>query len=294
TNFLLGEIRYSGGDGIAFDPHNSRDWENVCRDVARCLELLILREYLVTQQSLLAVGRMQALLAHEMKNPLAVIKVCAGILQDRLHGDEDSEECLRTIDSEVNRVSHAVQKVFTHSSSHEKRARTELCHLIQTLRQMALARFPDRQIQLQFKSEEGIADNFESLKIWVWIEPEAFQQCLMNLVVNAFEAASPEVTLTVELEKEKRLRLIVQDRGSGIAPGVELFKPFLSTKAFGTGLGLSQVKSCVERHLGRIYVKSKEGRGSSFYLDFPSSIFVKQEEWVSGSADFMESFEGIK
>ena len=283
----MGEIRYSGGDGIAFDPHNSRDWENVCRDVARCLELLILREYLVTQQSLLAVGRMQALLAHEMKNPLAVIKVCAGILQDRLHGDEDLEECLRTIDSEVNRVSHAVQKVFTHSSSYEKRARMELCHLVQTLRQMALARFPDRKMELLLKNEEGLENELEDLKIWVWIEPEAFQQCLMNLVVNAFEAASPEVILTIDLQKDKRLRLIVTDRGAGISPEVELFKPLVSTKAFGTGLGLSQVKSCVERHLGRIYVKSKEGRGSSFYLDFPSSIFVKQEEWVSGSADFM-------
>jgi hypothetical protein len=89
----IGEIRFDGGDALAFDPYSSKDWAICLRHTARCLEILSLREFISIQQSFLAVGRMQSLIAHQMKNPLAIIKVCAGLLTTHVRGVGYSE-CL--------------------------------------------------------------------------------------------------------------------------------------------------------------------------------------------------------
>lgn len=277
SEFLLGEIYFSGGDGIAFDPYNSRDWSKTCQSVARCLELMILREFLVSQQSLLAVGRMQALLAHEMKNPLAVIKVCSGLLKEHIRADAEGEELIRTIQAEVVRVSNAVQKVFDHSARHEKKVKVELLSVIDQARMSVLARFNAKTFDLGYWLNSKPVPWMDG-KCWVWMEREAFFQAITNLLVNAFEAGSSHVKILVEVEEKKSLRIRVEDNGGGIPSDIELFKPFVSTKSYGTGLGLSQVKAFVDRHFGRIYLNSKLKHGTTFYLDFPASIFVKETE----------------
>lgn len=270
----VGEISFSGGDALAFDPVTSTNWHTVCASLAQCLELSILRDYLVSQQGLLAVGRMQALLAHEMKNPLAVIKVCSGLLQSHTDGSEEGEEILKTIQQEVERVSLGVQNIFNHSGRDEKKEKVDVYQLVEKVRESAKARFPDRNVSVRLFVDRQ-EEPWEPGALWMWTQREGLRQSLVNLIVNAFEAGSPTASVEIYLRSRRHLRIVVRDKGPGIPKEVELFKPFISTKANGTGLGLSHVKAFVDRHSGRIQVNSQPARGTSFTLEFSPDFVVK-------------------
>jgi signal transduction histidine kinase len=107
---------------------------------------------------------------------------------------------------------------------------------------------------------------------------EQLVQVFVNLLTNASQAAPPEggcVVIETALEgAARRVVVVVQDNGSGIAPEhlAHVFVPFFTTKGAekGTGLGLSIVKSIVESHDGEIRVESQPGRGTRFFVELPS------------------------
>ncbi|PIR22667.1 MAG: hypothetical protein COV44_06750 [Deltaproteobacteria bacterium CG11_big_fil_rev_8_21_14_0_20_45_16] len=270
----MGDISFSGGDALAFDPVTSASWDRVVHAVAQCLELLVLRDYLLSQQGLLAVGRMQALLAHEMKNPLAVIKICSGLLQSHIDESEEAEEIVRTIQNEVERVSDAIQGIFNHSGRDEKRDRVDLYQLIEKVKQSCLARFPRNSIELKLLVDSDQIEWKEGA-LWMWTEREGLRQSLMNLVINAFEAGSDWVGIEIYARSRQHLRIVVKDHGPGIPKELDLFKPFVTTKANGTGLGLSHVKAFVDRHSGRIQVSSRSQKGTSFVMEFSPEFVLK-------------------
>lgn len=268
---------YDGGDAIAFDPTHSKEWHQTMRSFSRCVEILCLREFIALQQGVQAVGRMQALLAHEMKNPLAIVKVCSGLLNSHVSGDEEAEELVRTIQGEVKRVSEAVQNVFNHSGRAEKKSKINLSLLLNQVKDTVLGRFHDRKFDVQFCLGGAISKSKEAL-LWLWVDKEGLRQSLINLVINAYEAGSPWVKIKVELDNDK-FSIIVEDGGPGFSQSVELFKPFVTTKPKGTGLGLAHVKAFVDRNNGQIQANSKPGEGASFVLEF-SRQFVMNKEVV--------------
>ncbi len=269
----IGEIKFDGGDALAFDPYSSREWVNTTRDIARCIEILCLREFISVQQSFLAVGRMQSLIAHQMKNPLAIIKVCAGLLTNHIKGNDEAEEVIRTIQDEVSRVSSAVQSVFEHSSHVEAQERVHLGAVLSQLKENVLARFPSRELEVSYwtddKKDEG------SMIYGIWIEKEGLRQALSNLVVNAYEAGSSWVGIEVRLTKTD-FSILVRDRGPGLDSKKDLFKPFVTTKAHGTGLGLAHVKAFLDRNSGQIRVETKKGEGTSFALEFSRKLVFNE------------------
>jgi len=98
---------------------------------------------------------------------------------------------------------------------------------------------------------------------------------LMNLVINAFEAGSDWVGIEIYARSRQHLRIVVKDHGPGIPKELDLFKPFVTTKANGTGLGLSHVKAFVDRHSGRIQVSSRIQKGTSFVMEFSPEFVLK-------------------
>jgi signal transduction histidine kinase len=281
-NFLLkrseltvGEISFSGGDGLAFDPEQSYDWQVFLQQLAGYLELIVLREFLVSQQGVLAVGRMQALLAHEMKNPLAVIKVCSGLLQDHVAHSEEAEELIRTIQQEINRVSKAVQNVFNHSGREESAQNVDLFEVVEEVKKEVLARFTKQSIECSLEIDlEKI--RWEPQCLSMWVQKEGLRQSLMNILVNAFEAGSDWAAIEIRLRSNQYFRISVRDRGPGIPSSIELFKPFVSSKPNGTGLGLSHVKAFVDRNSGRIQVDSCSEGGALITLEFSPQFAMKE------------------
>ncbi|TVQ79509.1 MAG: hypothetical protein EA369_04615 [Bradymonadales bacterium] len=275
NQIVIGEIGIEGGDSLAFDPKDSMDWKDLCGSFARCAELLVLRDYVEAQQGLLAVGRMQALLAHEMKNPLAVINVCSGLLKEHIKRNSEGEEVLDTIEQEVKRISVGLQKIFDHSGAEEQKQPVSLLKCFAAVSAQARARFPRARIEQEIKEPE----NFKGFEgdLYLWVQPEALRQSLSNLVINALEAGASLVVLRLRLSAHA-LSLEVEDNGPGFPVGVDLFRPFVSTKPTGTGLGLSQVQAFVDRHRGQISYKSVAGGGCLFVLQFDSEFVLSEEK----------------
>jgi signal transduction histidine kinase len=224
----------------------------------------MLRELMATRQSFLAVGRVQALLAHEMKNPLAIIRVCAGLLQTSKA--EDQRELVQTIQAEVDRVSRNLQGIFEHSRKAEKKDQVAFLPLLSEVSDYALTRFSDRQVL-------GLN---EVSDVVLSIEREGLRQSLLNMIVNSFEAGSRSVHISTQMH-DQNLELIISDEGPGLPEGIDIFEPFVTTKSSGTGLGLATVRIFAEAHGGWVRAENRtEKRGAVFSLILPRSIVVSK------------------
>ncbi len=110
---------------------------------------------------------------------------------------------------------------------------------------------------------------------WILMDRKDFETALLNLVVNAKEAIGEQGNVRISVamsggKEREQVCVKVQDNGTGIAPEVlsKVFDPFFTTKSTGTGLGLTMVRSVIERAGGNLSVESTTN-GSSFYLNFP-------------------------
>lgn len=104
----------------------------------------------------------------------------------------------------------------------------------------------------------------------VSIDPEKFQEVLLNLSLNALQAIESKGRITVILRREEDLvRLSIKDSGGGMSQSVQaqIFNPFYTTKEQGTGLGLAIVKKIVELHGGQIDVVSEVDVGTEFIIE---------------------------
>ncbi len=270
----FGVIEFDGEDELAFDPSNSPDWAECVRQIGRCVELLMFQDFVLLQQGFLAVGRVQALIAHEMKNPLAIIKVCAGLLNDQLRGQTSDEvdELLRSIQGEVGRVTKSVQRLFDQPALEENpKDWVSVADLLEEVMELIKVRFPDRELVVTYwdQGKAFFSKSDADLKSFrVRVDVEGFRQALLNLIVNAFESGSAWVQVQVHRRRSKNIHIWVQDGGPGIPSDLDIFRPFVTTKPGGTGLGLAQVKTFADRNDAHVRVKSATGKGTLFSLEF--------------------------
>ena len=122
---------------------------------------------------------------------------------------------------------------------------------------------------------------------WIIIDRKDFETALLNLVLNAKDAIKDQGNVGISVailhtKNQQRVLVQVQDNGIGIAPDVlsKVFEPFFTTKSTGTGLGLTMVRSVVERAEGDLTVESTS-EGSSFFLEFPMRSPTYQPEMMS-------------
>jgi two-component system nitrogen regulation sensor histidine kinase NtrY len=210
-------------------------------------------------------------LAHEIKNPLTPIQLCAERL--RRHFTEAPsptrelvEECTSTIVGEVESLKGLVDEFSQFARMPAPRAvPTDLHQLLDDA--LALYRGLFTEVEIRPRYAPTLPK--------VSVDPEQIRRVVINLVDNAIEAMDRHGAIAVETchdAKDNLVRIVVADNGPGIpqAERDKLFLPYYSTKQRGSGLGLAIVRRIVAEHGGTIEVTDNAPRGTRFAIELPA------------------------
>lgn len=218
-------------------------------------------------------------LAHELRNPLSTMMVNLKLLaEDLADAKAPAEDVRRRALLKVDvlrREAERLQSLFDDflnvtGPCRLQRSPTNVNDIIRRLCEFfePMAKSHGIGLECDLTEEPLICELDEKL----------FSQALLNLVINAQEAMPDGGTITLSTARtDDGVQVSVGDTGVGIAPEVQqrVFRPFFSTKATGTGLGLSFVQRIVDEHGGRIHLHSEAGKGTRFTLWLPSGAAAK-------------------
>jgi signal transduction histidine kinase len=222
-------------------------------------------------ERLAALGQLSGGLAHELRNPLAVIKGSAETLMRKLaSSDPITTEMAGYISSEVNRMNALVTRFLDFARPHKLEERPEqIPPLIERALKAARDRWPDAKVEV----ERQFAPNLPE----VTLDGELIERVFTNLVLNAYEAMGAaggklRVAVAPSSDGKRGVEITFQDNGPGIPTELreQIFNPFFTTKETGVGLGLSIVSKIVDDHRGSIHVTSEPGKGACFRVFLPA------------------------
>jgi signal transduction histidine kinase len=210
-------------------------------------------------------------LAHEIRNPLGVIKGSAEMLTQKLQAsDELSRELAGYISTEVNRLSALVTEFLDFARPlHAQLQPANLTAILDRVLDIVAVRWKGKPVQVEchYAADLPLVPLDESL----------CEQAFLNLVQNAYEAMEDHGgTLRVEVRRAAQndrdgVQLVLADTGTGVPDKLreEIFNPFVTTKKTGVGLGLSIVSKIIDGHQGSIRVENAPEGGAVFMLFFP-------------------------
>jgi PAS domain S-box-containing protein len=220
-------------------------------------------EELRKREALARVGQMAAVVAHEVKNPLAGIGGAIEIIGSRLPSDSPDRQVVANILQRIDALNRRVQDLLLFSRPRAPR--------------IASVRLP----ALLHETAELLAEDPTLARVKVEItgpelsfagDPEQLKDVFLNLLLNAAQAMGGTGCIHVSAEVGNgACRIKVEDSGTGISPDVrgKIFEPFFTTKNRGTGLGLAIARQIVEGHGGKIGVRSATGEGTTITVSLP-------------------------
>jgi signal transduction histidine kinase len=229
-------------------------------------ELRVMQSELVSKNQLAAVGELAAAIAHEVRNPLAVIVNAVAGLRRVSGSEEDRSILLSIVDEEAARLNRLVTD------------------LLRFARPVSVKRSPVSLGELAKRSRSQILDGHEVVVSiaadpeiqTVWVDPNLFRLVFDNLVQNACQSmrGGGRVDIVVSrgvLPTGPAVSIQIKDHGHGMEPEVRerALDPFFTTRPSGTGLGLPIVQRIVEAHGGELLIESQEGEGTSVTLFLP-------------------------
>ncbi|HSK09883.1 MAG TPA: ATP-binding protein [Vicinamibacterales bacterium] len=226
---------------------------------------------LIRAQKVAAWREVARRLAHEIKNPLTPIQLCAERLARHFHGAPAAtrdlvEECTRTIVGEVESLKGLVDEFSQFARMPApRRIPTDLPQLLADTLGLYVGLF--REVAIDTRVPSAVPP--------VRVDPEQIRRVVINLVDNAIEAMDRRGQVIVEVQHvpaDRLVRLVVSDNGPGIPEGEreKLFMPYYSTKRRGSGLGLAIVRRIVAEHGGTIDVAPNVPRGTRFTIELPA------------------------
>jgi len=223
-----------------------------------------------TEQMVL-VGELAAGLAHEIKNPMAGIKVAMSVLSEEAYISPEDKEVLRKVVGEITQL-EGLMKSFLDFAKPQK-PRLELVNVNQMLNTTLTFHLKHQAVAAGGSGKINIVKEFGELPETL-ADPTQLQRVFLNLFLNALQAMprGGELGVRTCLEEDgKTIRIEVSDTGSGIREDLinKLFQPFFTTKPKGTGLGLAISRQMIEQHGGAIAVANRTGGGVLFTIRLP-------------------------
>lgn len=248
-------------------------------------EKMQLNQQLIGATRLAELGEIAAGFAHEINNPLQIIKSEHSLIKMILSELKDTEkyngsavikeinDSMNQIDLQISRCANITQAILKFGRQGEPKPRNfnlneVLSDAVKMIRKKAAV------------NNISITEEYTKLPVMVYGEPAELQQVLLNLLNNAMDAIGEKenasggrISIRAVPEEDRRVRIEVSDNGIGISPENmdEIFKPFFTTKPAGkgTGLGLSVCYGIIDKMGGTMDVKGKCGLGTTFTIHLP-------------------------
>jgi len=269
------------------EARSKRDNATIARQMR---ELEAAQRELVQQEKLAAIGRVAAGVAHEVRNPLGVIRASASMVQESFEPNEDPYRACEFICEEIDRLNGLITALLTFSRPTELKRKT-----------ITLAKVVDRAVtlasdDLQRRNIELRRDDATDVQE-LSADPDLVSQIVYGLLSNACESLGEGGRIEVRTRIASGVaRLEVADSGSGIrAEAVaHVFEPFFTTKATGTGLGLPMAERIAHAHGGSLSIVAGAGAGpggsgACFRLELPVDAAPPRPDLAGAAVSALES-----
>jgi signal transduction histidine kinase len=227
------------------------------------------RKKISEQERFAELGRLSAVLAHEIRNPLGAIKGFAQYAAEGVPDGDPRHEDMQTVIKETSRLERLVQSLLHYAKPQQP-----------AFAAVDLNQFIARTLKLierdAFERKTAIKVDLPPQPLIIDGDEELLTQALLNVFINGLEAmAETGGRLTVSLsEKGSSCIISVADQGEGLSPEIleKLFEPYVTKKTRGTGLGLAVAKRIVTVHGGEIFAENLPEGGALFTIELPARL----------------------
>ncbi|MBE3090967.1 MAG: PAS domain S-box protein [Candidatus Atribacteria bacterium] len=241
-------------------------------------ELRKVQSQLIQSEKLSLIGELVTSVAHEVKNPLAIISLIVQHLESK-YADNYTIEKLKAIQRNINRIDKTIYGLLNFSrpsrSNFDYHPINEILERLEPI----LKHFLPENIKIIRKYDSKLPQG--------WFDSDCLEQVFLNLISNAIQAMKDggELYITTSFDSTRKGIIIkFEDTGVGISKGnlKKIFKPFFTTYEEGTGLGLSICQNIIKEHKGDISVESKLGKGTIFTIFLPLEKRKEKKQVVDG------------
>ncbi|MCP4341009.1 MAG: GAF domain-containing protein [Desulfobulbaceae bacterium] len=273
-------------------------FSNVCREdaagrtigviisLADISELKYVRKEMEKMNRLSTVAEIASAVAHEVRNPLAGIKIMAQSIEEEAKDNSEQLECAQRITRQVDRLNVLLSDFFSYARPAEPNKRpTSLETIIVETKPLIKSRLTKNHIELH----EDISSELPK----IIADPHQLQQVFLNLFLNGIDAIKQQGQIDISASLPTKIRLqqyrkkypalldnspyvvvLFTDNGKGMSPATaeQVFEPFFTTKTSGAGLGLSIVYRTLKENDAAIVLESKEGKGTTFTMFFKADM----------------------
>ena len=263
------EVRGRRKDGAVFPLHLSvgemlvageRKFTGVVHDLS---DRVALEAQLREQTALAHLGEMAAVIAHEVKNPLAGIRGAVQVIGGRLPADSMDARMMKEIVSRIDSLDAMMKDLLLFARPPEpKRVVVDVVPLVKTTADLLKRDRDADKVDIEIHGQAPP----------VTADPEMLKMVVQNLLINSVHAMQGRGRIRVAIDaREPWLRIAIADNGPGIPKEIrdKIFKPFFTTKSRGTGLGLPTARRFIEAHDGRITVDTPPSGGTTVTLQLP-------------------------
>lgn len=248
-------------NGHAITERDARLLRTIANNCALRLQHIDLSERIRRLETLAALGEMAAIIAHEVRNPLTVIRSAAQMLQSR----QCDEATPSMIIDECDRLNRVVTRML--DFTRVQKPNPQRIDVAREIRRWAAdiidARAP-KGVRLRIECPPRIPA--------AMFDPDHLKQIVTNLLLNAIESMAGSGLIGIALKRgDSKITLVIHDNGLGIRRedmGL-VFKPFYTTKPGGSGLGLPITRRLLELNNGTIEIRPRPGRGCSVIIQLP-------------------------
>lgn len=245
-------------------------------------EIKYARREMEKMNRLSTVAEIASAVAHEVRNPLAGIKIMAQSIEEDSSSTDEQYECATRITRQVDRLNELLSEFFSYARPVIPKKRiTSLIDIFSETEPLIHNKLEKNSIELEESYPEDLPP--------IIADPNQVQQVFLNLMLNAIDAIKQHGTISIvaeELTKSKLsaakkklpillsgakyLQVTFSDNGTGMPPDIaeKVFEPFFTTKTTGSGLGMSIVYRTLKENDAAITLKSAEGKGTTFTIYF--------------------------